>query len=467
MWLAIKKTCLDGRRTGTGITALADTLAALNIGYGSDASILEVSEIYKALKFGCYSSSIEMAEEIGPFPIWSAELEKDNPFLNRFKGEQLYFVNPESGDLFLVNGDDIYAEMQINGRRNIALLTSAPTGSVSIVAWAGQELETHVVEKFWRFFYGTSSGIEPLYKDAFTRRRKVNPNDKHVKIDFKDQNGDCWEEYVVYHPTVKYWMAQTKCKDLSKSPWKGYCAEDIDWKQRVRLQAAAQQHLDHAISSTINLPSDVLPEKVAEIYETAWASGCKGMTVYRDGCRTGVLVDNSEKAGKIISTTAAKRPKTMFCDIHHVRVQATDFLVLVGLLSGQPYEVLAAKSDKIRKTAKHGSLEKTRRGVYKLIAENGEIIDSVTELCQDDEEALTRMVSTALRHGAKIDFIVEQLEKTKGHLMSFSKCLARALKKYIQDGSKVNGEECPECQSQLIRSEGCVKCPQCGYSKCS
>jgi ribonucleoside-diphosphate reductase alpha chain len=467
LWETIKETCLKGRRTGTGITALGDTLAALNIGYGTDLSIVETGEIYKCLKFACYNSSIEMAKELGPFPIWNPKLEEGNPFFARMKDEELYHQDPVTGETILVVGRDLIHDMNKYGRRNIALLTSAPTGSVSMMAWAGHELEVHVVDKFWRNFYGTSSGIEPVYNTDFTRRRKVNPNDKHVKIDFKDQNGDCWEEYIVYHPTVKYWMAQTKLKDTSLSPWHGYCAENIDWKQRVRLQAEAQKHLDHAISSTINLPSDVSPEKVAEIYETAWESGCKGMTVYRDGCRTGVLVDKKEKSGKIVATTAPKRPKTMFCDIHHVRVQATDFLVLVSLLDSEPYEVLAAKSDKISKRAKHGNLEKVKRGVYHLVAENGEVIESVTELCDDNEEALTRMVSTALRHGAKIDFVVEQLEKTKGEMNSFAKSIARALKKYILDGSKVNGAQCPDCHNSLVRSEGCSKCVGCGWSKCS
>lgn len=467
LWENIRRACEDGRRTGTGLTGLADAMAALGIGYGTDKSIEFADEVYKVFKFACYKSSIDMAKEVGPFKIWSHELEKNNPFFERIKQERVYWENPETGKVLYIKGEDLYDDMAKHGRRNIALLTSAPAGSSSIVAWAGHELETHVVNKFYRNFYGTSSGIEPVWNVAMTRRRKVNSEEKSVKIDFKDANGDCWEEYYVYHPTVKYWMAQTKESDVTKSPWYGYTSDKINWTNRVVLQSTAQKHIDHAISSTINLPNDVSPELVGEIYETAWQYGCKGMTVYRDGCRTGVLLDKTEIADKIQKTTAIKRPKSLPCDIYHITVNKQLFLVVVGLLDNEPYEVLAAKTDKIDKRVKTGHIIRVTRGVYKLIAENGEVIESVTELCEDAEEAITRLVSTSLRHGAEISFIVHQLEKTKGNLMSFSKCLARALKKYIKNGSHISGEECNICKGRLIREGGCKICTSCGNSSCS
>jgi ribonucleoside-diphosphate reductase alpha chain len=427
LWNNIRLTCEKGRRTGTGITALGDTLAALGIKYGSKKS-LEVTElIYKTVKLGAYESSIEMAEELGPFQVWDYNLEKDNPFLLRIKDER----------------PDLYERMKKSGRRNIALLTTAPTGSVSLLA--------KLINRF-----GTSSGIEPVFQVEHIRRRKINPGDT-AKVDFVDQNGDKWTEYPVYHSGYEEWKEFGE----GESPYEGACAEELDWQFRVKLQGAAQKHVDHSISSTINLPESVTEEEVATIYETAWMEGLKGVTVYRKNCRTGVLVDKKEHA-TIKKTDAPKRPKTIPCDVHHINVSGKKYMVFVGMIN-EPYEIMAYEGS--YEGAKQGTITKIKRRTYKADLGNV-VIDSITDRCTPEEEAITRLVSTSLRHGADIQFVVHQLEKTGGSMTSFAKCLARSLKKYIKDGSHVSGEECPNCSSKLTRQEGCIKCVSCEFSKC-
>lgn len=432
LWNKIRTACVDGRRTGTGITALGDTLAALGIRYGSDESIEVTERIYKTLKLGCYRASVDLAMELGPFPSWSPEKEEDNPFLNRIADE-----DPE-----------LSRDMQSYGRRNIAILTTAPAGSVSI--------QTQ-----------TSSGIEPVFMLSYTRRKKVNPSDQGTRVDFVDPSGDRWQEFTVYHPKFKMWMDVTGKSDPAESPYHGATAEEIDWKQRVRLQAAANRHVDHALSSTLNLPEDVTVEKVAEIYETAWEAGCKGITVYRKNCRTGVLVEKKPDVPKITKTEAIKRPKSLACDIYHPICGGKKYFVVVSHLHTEPYEVLAGEFS-LPKAASKGICVKAGKGVYQLLDADGNLLDeNVADYCEDDQEALLRMVSTSLRHGADIKHVVGQLEKVRGSLYSFAKCLSRVLKKYIPDGTEVKGETCRECgQESLVRSEGCVQCKGCGWSKC-
>jgi len=436
LWKQIRKACTDGRRTGSGITALADTMAACGIKYGSDESIEFTGKVYKTLKLGCYRSSVDMAKELGAFPVWDYELEKDCAFLKRIEEE-----DPQ-----------LYKDMKKYGRRNIALLTTPPAGSVSI--------ETQ-----------TSSGIEPVFMLSYTRRKKGNPNDKNVRVDFVDQNGDCWQEFEVYHPKLKMWMEITGKKDLEKSPYYGCCAEEINWVQRVKLQAAAQKHVDHSISSTINLPEDVTTEQVAEIYTAAWKSGCKGITVYRKNCRTGVLVDKNslnKRGEKIQKTTAPSRPKLLPADVHHIKVKGEEYFVLVGMLNHEPYEIFSGKNGFIGKNVTGGTLLKVKRGHYRLEAEDDNVImDDISNYCTDEEEALTRLASISLRHGADVNFIVHQLEKVKGDMYGFAKSMVRVLKKYIKDGEKVAGEKCGSCSAEsLQRREGCVICMNCGWSKC-
>lgn len=451
IWKLVLENCLNGRRTGTGITALGDTLAALGIPYGSDESIEMTSKIYRTLKLGCYRSSVDMAKELGPFPVWNKEKEKDNPFLLRIRDED----------------PGLYADMQKYGRRNIALLTTAPAGSVSIEAGP-------------RPYFQTTSGIEPLFQISFKRRKKINPAETGARVDFVDQNGDKWQEFIVYHPKVKMWMDVTGETDVSKSPYYGCCAEDLDWKQRVKLQAAAQQEVDHAISSTINLPEDVSVERVAEIYETAWEAGCKGITVYRKNCRTGVLVDVDEKNKKLQKTNAPKRPQELPCDIHLTKIQGEEYFVLVGLFESEPYEVMAGPNlnrnilerddyrfKMVTSLDKVGVVRKEKRGHYDLYMDNELAEKNVSGRCDNDQEALTRMVSTALRHGADIGYVVHQLEKVRGDMYGFARALSRVLKKYVPDGTEIKGDVCQECQvASLKRQEGCVTCSSCGWTKC-
>jgi ribonucleoside-diphosphate reductase alpha chain len=465
LWQNILKACIDGRRTGTGITALGDAIAALGIAYGSDEGIAITERLYKTLKFAAYESSIEMAEELGAFPVWDHELEKNNPFLLRFRDEEV-----DLGDGYIIKGETLWQAMKKHGRRNIALLTTAPAGTVSI--------ETQ-----------TTSGIEPLFMIFYTRMKKGNPGDVNFRSDFVDQSGDHWQKFAVFHSRVWDWAKVNGLTDIltkaveendeakiteitSSSPWSGSCAGEIVWTQRVKLQAAAQRHVDHSISSTINLPNDATVEQVDEIYRTAWKSGCKGMTIYRDGCRTGVLVSNAKKKvvdKGVAKTTAPKRPKDMPCDVFHIKAKAEEYFVLVGLFDGDPYEVFAGKNGMIGKSVKKGALTKRASGKYDAKFDDGNELKNVAEYITDEEEAVTRAISMGLRHGADIKFVVHQLEKTRGNLFGFSKAMARALKTYVppEDAiKKETGELCPDCGNKLIRQEGCSKCLGCAYSKC-
>lgn len=428
LWNKIRDACFNGRRTGLGITGLGDTLAALGIKYGSDKSIELTERIYRELKLGSYRSSVDIAKELGPFPIWKWHLESENPFLLRIKEEDKH----------------LYEDMAKYGRRNIANLTTAPTGTISIEAAILNE-------------HNISSGIEPVFMLNYKRRKKINPTDKNARTDFVDKSGDSWQEFDVYHPALKEWMRITGETDIKKSPWYGCCAEDLDWKQRVKLQAAAQRHVDHAISSTINLPENVPQEKVAEIYETAWKSGCKGITVYRKNCRSGVLV---EKDVVVIND----RPKELPCEVHHTVVKGTPYFVLVGLLNEKPYEVFAGRNGFLAKKHKTGTIIK-KKGYFKAVFDEDAELSPITSTSNEYEEAITRLTSTALRSNTNLEFIVSQLEKVQGDMHSFAKGIARALKKYIPEGT-VSDEHCRECGGQLIRTEGCLKCLGCGTSKC-
>lgn len=438
LWERIKEKCVNGRRTGTGVTAVGDTIAALGLKYGSHRSIEIVTDIYKTLKFACYESSIDMAETLGPFPIHNAGLEENNDFLNRMKDEVVDLSDRA------IKGKDLLDRMSKVGRRNIALLTTAPAGSTSIECQ-------------------TTSGIEPAYMLSYFRRKKGNPGDDGFRSDFVDEMGDHWMEFEVYHPTVKKWMEVTGKDNIEESPWWGCCAEDLNWKQRVKLQAAAQQHVDHAISSTINLPEDVSVEQVAEIYEAAWEAGCKGITVYRKNCRTGVLVDKKPEP----QDAEFKRPKKVPCEIHHITVRNKgQYFVLVGFVDGKPYEVFAGKNGWINKKVTEGHIVRARKGLYRVeLTDDTEILPQ--DLCSDEEEAVTRLTSTLLRTGADMNIVVTQLEKVKGEMLGFARSIARALKKYIPDGTEVAGELCDECGANLVRQEGCLSCSSCGWSKCA
>jgi ribonucleoside-diphosphate reductase alpha chain len=440
LWYKIHDRCVKGRRTGTGVTAMGDTLAALGIKYGSEESIATIGKIMKTLCLASFRSSCDMAKEVGTFPIWNWETEKDSQFLAMIKE----------------NDPKLYEDISKYGRRNIANLTIAPTGTVSLMTQ-------------------TTSGVEPLFMlTPYTRRKKVNPTDKNVRVDFVDQNGDKWQEFEVIHHKVAKWREITGETDLTKSPWHGCCAEEINWVDAVRLQAEAQKYIDHAISKTVNLPENVTVEEVAKIYEAAWKYGVKGCTIYRSNCRTGVLVDKSKEEkpkGKIQKNDAPKRPASIDAEVHFSKVKGDDYYVVVGLLDGDPYEVFAGiniEGDKqiLKKNVSKGKLKKKTRGQYSLVSGQDEFALSNIHN-HENGDSLCRMLSTALRHGADINFVVHQLEKTEGDLSSLSKVLARSLKKYIKDGSKVSGENCGQCETgKLERQDGCVICKSCGWTKC-
>lgn len=449
LWKKILVACEQGRRTGTGVTAVGDTLAALGVPYGSEEGIKIISSIYQTLKFGAYRCSVDMAKELGAFPVWDHDLEKYNPFLNRIAKEKIK-IGEET-----IDGVDIWKDMKKHGRRNIALLTTAPAGTVSCVA--------RNVNSF-----GTSSGIEPQYSDKpYIRNKKINPGDKNSRTDFIDQNGDHWQKYTMQPSFVEDWMKLTGETDPTKSPWHNNCAEDINWELRVRLQAAANRHVDHSISSTVNLPESATLEDVAKIYTTAWKSGCKGITVYRDKCRTGVLVKDDASKKNATQREAAKRPTTLPCDVYHIKVRGDDFFVLVGMLNNFPYEVFAGKNGMIANVHK-GHITKNSRGNYSVLFEDGSVIGNVCDLITDEQAAIARLVSLSLRHGTDIKYVVEQIEKVPGDMNNLAKGIARALKKYIKDGTSVTGFSCPNCQSvEVVRQEGCRLCRSCGWSGCS
>jgi ribonucleoside-diphosphate reductase alpha chain len=451
LWKNIRKAAVNGRRTGSGMTGIGDMIAAMGMPYASDEGIAFITDVYKKFKLACYRSSVEMAKELGAFPIFDAEKESKNPFLNRIKDQDI----------------ELWQEMQHYGRRNVALLTTAPCGSVSNLTQ-------------------TSSGIEPQFSIMpYTRRKKGNPGDVGFRSDFVDANGDHWMEFKIFPPKVKMWMEITGKDDLSQSPWSGSTANELDWKKRVELQASVQKEIDHAISSTLNLPNNVSVSSVDEIYRTAWKSGCKGITIYRDGCRDGVLITSPKETKKsedeILPSRAPKRPSTLNCHVHHISAKGDPFVVVVGLLKEKPYEVFACAnhgkddSNLITKNFQNGTLTKESRGKYRLDmfdkSDNKLTISNINDKENGDEAALTRMISTALRHGADISFVVQQLEKVKGDMFAFSKAVSRTLKKYIPNGTEVTGETCENCQTKdkcaLVRQEGCVTCKSCGWSTCS
>lgn len=461
LWNKIRQAALGGRRTGLGITALGDTIASLGFVYGSNNSVELTESLYKGLSLNAYASSIQMAKERGAFQAFSYDVEKDHPFI-----QQVLAARPEFEE-----------EYRKHGRRNIALTTTAPAGSVSVLTQ-------------------TTSGIEPAFMLFYKRRKKIMTSDANSRVDFVDALGDKWQEYKVYHHAFKKWMDVTGKTDeqLQDSPYWGGTANDIDWVKKVDLQAAAQRWICHSISNTTNVPSNTTVDVVKEIYMRGWETGCKGVTIYRDGCRSGVLVaaeskpetkkDPSSQPETLVEHHAPKRPKELPCDIHRINVKSGDaqetYLVLVGRLDGKPYEIFCGLSQHVEvpKKSKSGVLVKNgkRDGVatYNLQIPIGDddqlLFKDVVELFDNPNHgAFTRTVSLALRHGVPVSYICEQLQKDKhSDMQSFSRALARVLKGYIPDGTKSSDKKCPECGSDsLVYMEGCVQCTNCPYGKCS
>jgi len=456
LWAKIRAAGLNGRRTGLGITGLGDALAALGFKYGSDDSIQMTEVIYRNLARWAHYSSLVMAKERGAFPVWDYEKEKDHRYLNNVM-DAVSELSAETRNMW-----------QTTGRRNIALTTTAPVGSVSILTQ-------------------TTSGIEPAFLLSYKRRKKITQGDFASRVDFIDPMGDKWQEYTVYHHWFKKWMDVTGKTDPQESPYWGSTANDIDWVKSVEIQAAAQRWVDHSISKTCNLPNSANRETINDVYMKAWKSGCKGFTVYRDGCRTGVLVqaDESRKEKKVDDgRLIPKRAKSLPCDIHRANVRngeaSESWLVLVGLLDGKPYEVFCGIPENIEipKKYKSGILVKNgkREGVttYNLQVpvgddENLVFKDIINLFDNPTQGAFSRTVSLALRHEVPLHYVVEQLQKDKNSdMFSFARVIARVLKGYIKDGTASSEKGCPQCgNTELVYQEGCLSCKNCSYSKCS
>jgi ribonucleoside-diphosphate reductase alpha chain len=447
LWTNIYNTARSSRRTGLGFTGLGDTLAALGFRYDDPDALTRVEEIMHTKLLSELECTTDLSIHRGHFEGWKASTER--------KGNAFYeFIEKKFPKQ--------WAKMQRVGRRNVSWSTVAPTGTVSIMTQ-------------------TTSGIEPLFAGFYTRRKKINPNEKGARVDFVDDNGDSWTEYQILHPQFKEWIRQHKGDYLfdgsedaatkeelqewfDQSPWYGSTAADINWDMRLQMQATIQKYVTHSISSTINLPRDTSEEVVSEIYKNAWSLGIKGITVYRDGSRDGVLLtDSKPKEEDFNYKDAMKRPKTLQCEVHTTMYRGKEFAVIVGLYQNKPYEVFAFENIFDLKSVT-GVIKKATRGVYELSVEDKVIMPNITFEMEDEEEALTRMLSTALRHGTDITFVVEQLRKSKGDITAFSKSIARVLTKYTKP--REEEEMCPECSSQMIREEGCLNCKACGHSKC-
>ena len=438
LWHKIRETAQASRRTGLGFTALADTMAALGIKYDSDEALDFVEALMRKKMESELDCTIDLAILRGTFEGWNPLLETNDFY---------HFIDKEFPEQA--------SRMDTYGRRNVSWSTVAPTGTVSLMTQ-------------------TTSGIEPLFMPFYTRRKKVNPNDENARVDFTDQNGDTWQQFAVLHPKFRDWCEQHEestgienyateyLQELfEKSPWFGATANDIDWVKRVRLQAIIQKYITHSISSTINLPNNVSEAEVSTIYLESWKQGLKGITVYRDGSRSGVLVSNdATNSGNFEYKDAVKRPKEIDAEMHIVSAKGSKFTVIVGLVDGKAYEVFGYDYVPEDGKSRKGKLSKQARGNYVFDGH------TITMEMSDEQAAITRLTSTALRHGADIKFIVEQLNKCDGDLFSFTKALARVLKKYIPDGEK-STVKCNDCGSDnVIFEEGCNKCLDCGSSKC-
>lgn len=431
MWSNYLEVAELGRRTGLGVTGLGDCLAAMGVRYGSKESVEKTEAIYRTLAVQSMYSSCEMAKELGAFPLFNADIERGNPFL-----ERLFKDEPTLKRLH-----------KKYGRRNISLTTTAPAGSLSILTQ-------------------TTSGIEPAFLLEYERSRKIMEGED-AKVSHVDEVGDLWTRYTVYHHHYKTWRDVSGKTNVEESPYWKATSNDVDWKVSVDLQAAAQRWISHSISKTCNVPKDTPKELIAEIYMTAYEKGCKGFTVYRDGCRDGVLNAKTEDTG-FAKEQIDNRPKVVECEVHHHSVRTKPYFVLVGLIDDKPYEVFAGKNGFIDKKCSTGKIERLGKPkCYRALLDDGTVIQPITMCCTEDEEALTRMVSIMLRHGTPINVIVDQLEKVQGDMNSFAKAISRALKKHIPDGTIVDNS-CPECsQRNLVRQDGCVICLDCGFSGCN
>ncbi|WBL21291.1 adenosylcobalamin-dependent ribonucleoside-diphosphate reductase [Zunongwangia sp. HRR-M8] len=463
LWLNIKKKAQEGRRTGIGITAEGDMLAGLGIRYGSEEGVAFSTEIHKNIALAAYRASVEAAKERGAFTIFDSEREKENPFILRLKEAD----------------EKLYYDMLEHGRRNIALLTIAPTGTTSLMTQ-------------------TTSGIEPVFLPVYKRRRKVNPNDKDSRVDFVDEVGDSWEEYVVFHHRFKEWMkinghdidknySNTELDELVKaSPYYQATSNDVDWLSKVRMQGAVQKWVDHSISVTINLPNDVSEELVGKLYLEAWEAGCKGVTVYRDGSRSGVLISNEEKKEEKNDTQGifpTKRPQVLEADVVRFQNNKDKWIAFIGLIDGRPYEIFTGFSDDedgilIPRWVNEGLIIKNRNEdgssrydfQYKNKRGYKTTIEGLSHKFNPEFWNYAKLISSTLRHGMAIDNVVNlvnSLQLDTESINTWKNGVARALKRFIEDGTVAKKEKCSNCNSSnLIYQEGCLTCKDCGSSKC-
>jgi ribonucleoside-diphosphate reductase alpha chain len=463
LWEKIREKTLQGRRTGIGITAEGDMLAALNLRYGASEATDFSVEIHKTLAIQAYSASADLAAERGAFPIFDMERERNNPLINRIREA----------------APDVYAKMEKQGRRNISMLTIAPTGSVSICTQ-------------------TASGIEPVFMVSYKRRRKVNPNDKNVKVAFVDEVGDSWEEYNVFHPKFLVWMkingydienainmSDDALNDIiAKSPYYKATSNDIDWVAKVQMQGAIQKWVDHSISVTVNLPAEATEELVSNVYLTAWESGCKGMTIYRDGSRSGVLISNDtqkEEISEFQETKAPPRPKELEVEVVRFMNEDVKWIAFVGLFNNKPYEIFTGKSSDfyIPDYVKKGWVIRTKKDDHTSARYDFEYEDSygyrvthrgLSRSFKKDYWNYAKLISGILRHGMPLPYVVELIDNLSfdnDSITTWKNGVVRGLKKFIPDGTQT-GHSCPQCKEKntIVYKEGCMTCTCCGYSKC-
>ena len=465
LWRKIRAKTLMGRRTGAGTTGEGDMLAAMGLRYGSDEAIEFSVKVHRELMLAYYRASVDMAEERGPFEVYNAKREENNPFIGRLRE-----ADPE-----------LYDKMVRVGRRNIACLTIAPTGTTSIMTQ-------------------TSSGIEPVFLPVYKRRRKVNPNDVDVHVDFVDETGDSFEEYIVYHHKFLEWMringieakknmtAEEIDELVARSPYYKATANDIDWMAKVRMQGAIQKWVDHSISVTINLPSDVSEELVNHLYVEAWKAGCKGCTVYRDGSRDNVLAAVTKKEPKHSHYMASpeaiqKRPAELEADVVRFQNNKEKWIAFIGLVDNKPYEIFTGLADDedgifCPKSVNHGKIIKTvdengnKRYDFQFINKRGykTTIEGLSEKFNPEFWNYAKLISGVLRYGMPIEQVLKLvggLELDSTSINTWKMGVERALKKYMPTGTVAKGQKCPKCGAEtLVYQEGCLICTTCGTSKC-
>ena len=465
LWKKIDRKCEEGRRTGVGITAEGDMLAAMNLRYGTTEATDFAVQVQRALALAAYRSSVIMAKERGAFKLFDVNREKDNPFINRLRE-----ADPE-----------LYEMMKQYGRRNIACLTIAPTGTTSLMTQ-------------------TTSGIEPVFMAVYKRRRKVNPNDPKVHIDYVDESGDAFEEYIVYHQKFLTWMkangydveknyTQEELDELlSHSPYHKATANDVDWVEKVRMQGAIQKWVDHSISVTVNLPNDITEEVVNEIYITAWKSGCKGCTIYRDGSRSGVMIEVKKKDKPEMPyckqpEVTETRPESLECDVVRFQNNKEKWVAFVGLLDGYPYEIFTGLQDDdegivLPKSVTKGRIIKkacedgTKRYDFQFENKRGykTTVEGLSEKFNKEYWNYAKLISGVLRYRMPVERVIKlvsSLQLGDENINTWKNGVERALKKYIKDGTKASGQICPNCgHESLIYQEGCLICKNCGASRC-